>query len=191
MERPPLFTSRSLFNLALLVPVLAITSSRQRWRPATPPPVAGQFLLDEAVWTGNAERKLQLLSRAVALAPESSQAQNERALQLLRMNRPEEALQSIAAALALEPESADLHFNRGNILLELHRPQPAIAAYSRSLELNPAPLTYLNRGSAYVAQSEPEQALSDFRRAAELAPDLPGVQELILELARRTKDGRK
>lgn len=62
---------------------------------------------------------------------------HDRATELERAGRLQEALATYQAASAANPASPFLHYNAGNILRRLGRFQDAIGAYDRAIELHP------------------------------------------------------
>jgi len=175
----PLFTVRSLLNLALLGPLLLVQSSRDRYRPQPPPSSMAEMLVDQARQRGQLNRKLLLLDEAIRIDPRSVRALNERALLLEQMERPREALADVDRALDLDSTSGTLHFNRANLLAALGRNEEAIESYTRSQQLDPRPTTLLNRAAAYLATNQPRLALKDLQQAATTDPNLPALGPLI------------
>ncbi len=170
-------------NLALAAMLLLVQSSRPRWRPVTPPPLAGTLLTHDALLYQQAEYRLSLLTHATQLAPESARGHNERALQLERMGRHAGALISIDAAIALAEASPELHFNRGNLLAALNQLEQATASYTRSIELAPTdPTALCARAAIYLTLDQVDSARADLDRASQVSPDEPAIQNLIKEL---------
>jgi len=91
---------------------------------------------------------LELISKAIALNPESAAAHSNRGNALRNLNRPEEALASYDKAISLEPSFADAHNNRGNTLKDLERLEEALTSYDRAIMLKPDYAeAYYNRGT--------------------------------------------
>jgi protein O-GlcNAc transferase len=83
------------------------------------------------------EAALELLERAVQLAPELALLHSNRGEALRRLGRPEEALRALERAVQLAPELSEAHYNLGLILDQLGRLNDAIPAYETALELAP------------------------------------------------------
>jgi len=117
---------------------------------------------------GRFKEALQLLERAVALAPDDIPTRNALALCLQRLNRPAEALQHTDYLLKRHPELGFVHANRGNALIALGQLSRAWASHLRALELEPDSIAALaalasiasHRGSHEEARSWAQQALA-------------------------------
>ncbi len=101
----------------------------------------------------------------------TSDALNNRANALLRLERFAEALASYERAAALGSETAETLQNRGNALHELGRHAEALALYDKSLALDPdRAATRNNRGAALQALERYDEALASYAKALALAP---------------------
>src|SRR5262249_17529877 len=82
---------------------------------------AHYLLAHLAYQRGHGDDALKLLSRALALNPQSPEAWSLQCGALLALDRIEEALTACDRALALRPSDAEGHYNRAMILIRLTR----------------------------------------------------------------------
>lgn len=125
---------------------------------------------------GQHEAALELIRKAISLAPGQGAAHSNLGVVLLALNRPGEALESFDRAQAIHPESAEALVNRGNALLALERSGEALQSYDRALAINPGLMdAVLRRGQVLISSGRFDEALADFDRALALSPDLPAL----------------
>lgn len=86
---------------------------------------------------GRLDAALESYDRAVAIAPENSEAHLSRAVVLERLRRTDAALAGYDRLIALKPNHADAHANRGNLLREMRRFEEAVESYERAIALDP------------------------------------------------------
>lgn len=86
---------------------------------------------------GRFDAALASYDRAVAVAPENSEAHLSRAVVLERLRRTDAALAGYDRLIALRPNHADAHANRGNLLREMRRFEEAVESYERAIALDP------------------------------------------------------
>ena len=89
---------------------------------------------------GRREEAAALLRRAMELDPPDPRELNALGLQLIGMERLDEALAMFDAVLAQQPRLADAHYNRGWTLEAMGELKGAEAGYRRALELQPGHL---------------------------------------------------
>jgi tetratricopeptide (TPR) repeat protein len=95
----------------------------------------------------------------------------ERAHEMYRCGRWEEALRELQAALRVNPAQGEWHFNMGLTLEALGRYPEAAGAYRRALEHHGAePELLKHLGAASLRAARPLEALQAFDRAAKLDP---------------------
>lgn len=112
------------------------------------------------------------MQKAVALAPENAEAQNNLGATLRDLGRLEEAAACSQRALKIRPDFAEAHLNLGNALTDLGKPDEAVASYRRALEFKPGYATaYSSMGNALTALGRPDEAVVSCRRALEIEPD--------------------
>lgn len=117
---------------------------------------------------GRFEEALQVLNRALALAPNDPKLLNSIGLCLKSLGRLDEALQTFDSALAINPNMASAHFNRGLVLEELKHTKSAKSAYERAAALDPnqvdavASIAWLDAqaGDAASARTNGERVLA-------------------------------
>lgn len=123
---------------------------------------------------GNILEAVNLLDRAVELAPNDIGVRNALGLCLLRLERPAEALVQFEALRALNPSLPFAHTGHGAALLALGAIADAEASYRRALELDRGQSVAL-AGLAHIATRR--GAYAEARDLAEKAlvamPDLP------------------
>src|SRR5882724_3296383 len=111
---------------------------------------------------------LQLLERAVELAPDDIGARNALGLCLQRLERPAEALHHVDELLKQHPGLGFAHANKGNALIALGHLGRARTSHVRALELEPGNIAALSslasiashRGNHDEARSWAQQVLA-------------------------------
>jgi len=130
---------------------------------------------------GNVLEAVNLLSRAVELAPNDMGVRNALGLCLLRLERPAEALAQFAALLALDPSLPFAHTGHGAALLALGAITDAEASYRRALELDRGQNVAL-AGLAHIASRR--GAYAEARDWAEKAlAAMPDFPDAVMSLA--------
>lgn len=130
---------------------------------------------------GNVLEAVNLLSRAVELAPNDQGVRNALGLCLLRLERPAEALTQFAALLALDPSLPFAQASHGAALLALGAITDAEASYRRALELDPGQGVAM-AGLAHIASRR--AAYSEARHWAEKAlAAMPNFPDAVMSLA--------
>jgi tetratricopeptide (TPR) repeat protein/ADP-heptose:LPS heptosyltransferase len=126
-----------------------------------------------ALQTGQFERGVDLIARAIAINPGVVSAHLNLGFGLERLNRPLDALASYDNALALEPANAGAYYSRGNALRDLGRSAEALASYDRAIGLKPldAP-AHNNRGLALADLKRFDEAVASYAQAIALDPRL-------------------
>jgi tetratricopeptide (TPR) repeat protein len=123
--------------------------------------------------TGEADRAVDLMTRAIAIRPHVPSAYCVLAEALLALGRPADALPQSERAISLKPDFAEAHDNRGVALIGLGRPDEALASLDQAIALNPAlAQVHANRGVACEALGRFDEAVASFDRAITLEPDL-------------------
>jgi len=130
---------------------------------------------------GKYEQALQLLERAVAIAPRDVGARNALGLCLQRLDRPAEALVHIEELLKQHADLPFAHASKGNALIALGSLGQAKQSHLRAFELEPG-----NFGSSAALASiatqrgQHEEARLWAERALKVAPGFP---DAVLSLA--------
>ncbi len=111
------------------------------------------------------DEALELLERAVRVAPSSAPAHYSLGNCLLGLRRFDEAAASFRRAAAVAPNVADIHNNLGVCLAELGRWDEAIAAYRDAARLRPGFAgAHYNVGKALVHLNRHREAIEEYRR---------------------------
>jgi len=130
-----------------------------------------QLLAVSESLSGRPEEAERLLSRALAVDPNSAVAHSDRGAVLHELGRLDEALASCDRALAIDPDFAKAFANRGNVLFDLGRYEEALASHDNAIARMPDYAeAYSNRANALRALHRPEEALVSCDRAIALKP---------------------
>ena len=125
-----------------------------------------------ALREGDAEKAIEHVGRAVALAPERADCRHTLGFALKAARRIPEAEAAFRQAIALDPNFVEAHYQLGNLLREARRFAAAEACYRRVLALRPDHYqAHNNLGVALGELGRLEDAARSFRRATELKPD--------------------
>jgi tetratricopeptide (TPR) repeat protein len=130
---------------------------------------------------GKYEQALQLLERAVAIAPNDVGARNALGLCLQRLDRPAEALFHIDELLKQHADLPFAHASKGNALIALGSLGHAKQSHLRAIELDPGNLAAMAAlASIATHRGQHEEARIWAQRALKVAPGLP---DAVLSLA--------
>lgn len=122
--------------------------------------------------TGNSDKALILMDRAIHANAGVPAFFCNRGSVLKVLGRHEEALESYDAALRLRADHFDAWFNRGVTLHGLGRFEAALASYEKAVTLTPgATNAWYNRGITLQALGRVEESLESYRRAIALRPE--------------------
>ncbi len=112
---------------------------------------------------------IDLISRAIALAPQNPSSYLNLANAQKSLKLWDKALLSYERAIDIQPQYALAHSNRGALLHEMQRTDEALESLSKAIELNPnAADTYFNRGNIYKDQHELDAAIAEYSMAIQL-----------------------
>jgi len=126
----------------------------------------------ELRWDGEHERALAEYDRAIALAPESAEAYNGRALAHRTLRDLAAALADVDRADGLSPGTVRILGLRGDILQGMARYEDAVAAFDRVLDLDPGhTLAKASRGQTKHSLGDDQGALADFDEALQTDPE--------------------
>ena len=123
---------------------------------------------------GNFAAALDVMSRALAVAPQNSQVQllAQRGEALLQLERMDEAVADFDKALAGDPNQVAAWNNRGLALNALKRFDQALDSFDRAIELSPQSVeVHNNRGDTLREMRRFDEALKSFSEALRLKPD--------------------
>jgi tetratricopeptide (TPR) repeat protein len=130
---------------------------------------------------GKYDQALQLLERAVAIAPKDVGARNALGLCLQRLDRPAEALVHVDELLKQHADLPFAHASKGNVLIALGSLGRARQSHLRALELDPANFTSAAAlASIATHRGQHEEARAWAERALKVAPGFP---DAVLSLA--------
>ena len=131
------------------------------------------LLLRSAMWrgTGDGDRALTDMERAIELDPEDAENFFIRAVMYREMGRFTEALADHARAIELVPGEAEVFTQRAVTYRDMERYAEALADHDRAIELGPDGFAIGQRAITYRCMGRFEDALADHDRAIELGPD--------------------
>ncbi len=160
-----------------------------------------------ALKRGDREAALTHVRKAVALAPDDSEALTLLGwLDLEVAGDVDAAVASYRKVVALKPEVPEAHNNLGVALKRKGELEEAVGSFDRALEINPDfAQAASNRGWAYVEQSNWQAAGADFEKSLALHPedegalyglarvrkelrDYSGAQEALARLSHRSRN---
>jgi len=123
--------------------------------------------------TGELARGLQLLDKALAVAPTTTAVVlDNRGSVLQRLNRDGEALDSYDRAIGIDPSYPPVHFNRGVLLQKLRQFGAALAAFERYIALAPGVArAHYQRGNVLRDLKQLDAAVASYDQALLLKPD--------------------
>ena len=125
-----------------------------------------------AAQTGQPQRAIELIGRAIALNPNVPALYSNLAKALGDLGRYEEAVESCDAAIRLAPDLAGAYVNRGDALAGLKRHAAALASYDKAIALDPAvPAAHNDRANSLQALNRSEDAVAGYDAAIALSPD--------------------
>jgi tetratricopeptide (TPR) repeat protein len=136
-----------------------------------------------AATRGDPEQAIQLISKAIAVAPNFAQGHSNLGNALRAAGRLADACDSYRRAIALRPDFADAHSNLGLVLCDQGHFAAAVASCQRATALDPRSAdAHINLANALRRMGRLEAAETSFRQAARLNPgsidlqiDLGGV----------------
>jgi len=125
-----------------------------------------------AYQTGNLEKSVALIARAVQLNPNIAAGDPYRSAALNQLGRHQEALALCNEAIRLKPDFAEAHYNRGNAFYGLGRLEDALASYAQATAIRPNfAEAWSNRGNALQGLKRCDEALASCDRAIALQPN--------------------
>lgn len=149
---------------------LALAETRHRELPLDPDWLSAIAVALHA--SGKAGDALGFMGRALALAPERGDLQNNFGVMLRAAGHIDEALAAYRRALALKPEDIDAHRNLVRALSAHQKLTDTIAACESFCASNPEqPEAWMLLGHSRMAMRDHAGAAKSFRRATELGPD--------------------
>ena len=131
------------------------------------PPLVAEAMraMDARQWA----RAEDLAARALAVAPQSYEARQVRALAPLHAGRARDALPHAEALVERHPNDPFAHNTYGNVLHALGRAEKAIKAFRRSVSLAPGhPVAWINLAQLYSSLGRHAEAAPCFEKVIEL-----------------------
>src|SRR6266851_41164 len=117
-------------------------------------------------------QSVEVLRKAVKVAPRHAAAHNLLGAALKGLGRADEALKSFDRAISHQPDVMEPYVNRADLLMALSRPGEAVATYDRALAVRPDLVpAHANRGNALAALGRHDAAVESFDRALAANPD--------------------
>lgn len=123
-----------------------------------------------AIQTGQLERGVDLIRKAIAVRRDMPGAFGNLANALNSLGRHAEALEASDRAVALNPNFAEAHGNRGQALQQLGRLADALSSYDRVVALKPTAKAWINQSALLRELGRLEAALASCDRALALDP---------------------
>jgi tetratricopeptide (TPR) repeat protein len=125
-----------------------------------------------AYQTGNLQKSVDLISRAVQINPGIAAGDPYRSAALNQLGRHEEALAVCNEAIKLKPDFVEAHYNRANALYGLGRLEEALTGYTQATAIRPNfAEAWANRGNTLQALGRFAEALASSDRATLLQPN--------------------
>ena len=122
-----------------------------------------------SIWRAHEAKILELVDRAIALAPDSESGYGAKSWYLFIAHRWDEALRAADAGLAINPNSAGLYGERGWIESELGRFEQAKSDVLKAMRLSPHDPEmggwHLNLGDAELGLGHLDAAIEEFHKA--------------------------
>jgi Flp pilus assembly protein TadD len=108
---------------------------------------------------------MDVLRKAIALAPRSYSPHMNLAVALLSSGKPVDARSEIAVALDLQPDDANAHYVSGQVEMALGNREPAIKAFDRALLFSNGRLvaTLIHLGKLYEETGNVPKAIEAYR----------------------------
>ena len=114
------------------------------------------------------------------MASDGSQSDSfQRALALIKVERPFEAVPLLSQVIESYPDFVEAYLHRARVRRRLSDLEGAIADYSKAIKLTPTAELYLARALVWLDLKKAEGAVGDARRAVVLNPELAGGHRLL------------
>jgi tetratricopeptide (TPR) repeat protein len=131
---------------------------------------------------------VDVLKKALDLAPDSPQERVNYGLALLRAGKAAEGMAELEQAQQQDPTVPHTWFNLGITYKRASQYDRAIVQLEEMARLVPQePITHYNLGVLYKLNNEPERALQHFERATEIDPTLAGPHFQLATAYRQAK----
>jgi predicted O-linked N-acetylglucosamine transferase (SPINDLY family) len=128
----------------------------------------------QAIQARQWERAEALAAQALAIAPQSYEARQVRALAPYYAGRPADALPHAESLASRFPTDPFAHSTFGTVLHAVGRVEQAIKAYQRAVSLAPQHgVSWLNLGQAFSSAGRPAEAAPCYEKAIALGTTMP------------------
>ncbi len=125
-----------------------------------------------AFQTGEKAAAVDLISKAVAIAPDNAEAQFHLGVALQALDRLDAAVESYRSAIEIEPDHIEAYNNLGAVYEDLNRLEEAVASYREAISIKPDYAgAHMNLGAVYRKLGRPEEAVAYYRKALKIEPD--------------------
>lgn len=125
---------------------------------------------------GHDQIAVDLITRAIAIAPNEAIYHSNLGNALGTLGKFEEAIAAYRTAIRLNPAYADAYSNMGNALAAQGNANEAIASYRQAIALNPNHLeAYNNLGDVLRTHGQLDEAIAACRAALRINPNLPSA----------------
>jgi tetratricopeptide (TPR) repeat protein len=135
------------------------------------------------------EAAAKAFDHALSLRPRYVEAENNRGLTLLALQKKGEAIEAFQHAIDWQGSAgtdAQPYFNLGTTLIEQNKPIEGIAALNKAATLFQAnPRIHEELGRAYLAQEDLASAQNEFETAIKLSPDISSLHFKLGQIYRR------
>lgn len=122
--------------------------------------------------TGDTQRGIDLIARALSVNPAVAAAYNNLGNAYQALGKFDAALANYAKAIELQPDYPEAYNNRGNALKELNDLDGAVHQYNKAVALKPDYAeAYSNRGNVLQRLRRPTDALASYDQAIALRPE--------------------
>lgn len=122
---------------------------------------------------GNRLEGIRLLEESIRIAPNNSEAHNNRAIVLTELNRLDEALRSFEQATRIDPENVGAHLGLADTLHSLSRYDDAVRSYERAVQLAPSnAFAHYSMGFNLQLLGRYREAMRSYELATRYKPDL-------------------
>jgi tetratricopeptide (TPR) repeat protein len=122
--------------------------------------------------TGQTQRGVERMAKAIKADPQSALAHTYLGNGLRALARRDEALASFDRALALAPRDTNAHYSRALVLADMGRLAEALAAFDKTISLQPDHAeAHHNRADALMDLQRLTEAVAGYEHAIALKPD--------------------
>lgn len=121
--------------------------------------------------SGDHESALELIDKAISIAPEYPEMHNNRGLVLLAIGRADEAEASFERAIRIKPDFASAYNNLGALQQELGRLDDAASSFLKAISAAPDyAVAFNNMGGVLQREGRFEDAVPYYEQAVKLQP---------------------